>query len=336
MDLICLGLNHQTAPVEVRERYAVPSSRLGISSHELAQLAGLEEVVVLSTCNRMEVYLIAEDEQHAVAMVKDYLAQGHAGGTDDDAHFYQKCGEDAAIHLCRVASGLDSMVLGETEIFGQVKQAYQAALHENATGSRLNKLFQKSFGIGKKVRTQTSIQEGLTSVGSVAIDLAEKIFGHLRDSEVMVIGAGEMSRVTAFRLKERGVKKIHVVNRSLVNALELANELGGEAHGFDDWEQVLVKVDVVVSSTGASEPVVRPHHIEAVRSRRKYRPIFMIDIAMPRDIDPDVGRIDEVYLYDLDTLQLQADENRERRAEQVRVCESIIQKEIRQLNLELL
>lgn len=327
MDLFCLGLNHETAPVEVRERYAVSAERLGKTSYELSVLPGIEEAVVLSTCNRMEIYLVTSDPVAAEKAVKHYLAKGKEV-SNDDCFFYSKLGEDAAIHLCRVASGLDSMVLGETEIFGQVKQAYQAALEAAATSSRLNKLFQKSFGIGKKVRTQTTIQEGLTSVGSVAIDLAEKIFGSLRTSEVMVIGAGEMSRTTAFRLSERGVKKIHVVNRSLENARELAKELDGEAHSFEDWEHVLAKVDVVVSSTGASEPVVLPHHIEAVRAKRKYRPIFMIDIAMPRDIDPEVGKIDEVFLYDLDTLQQQADENRSRRSEQARICEEIIVKEV--------
>lgn len=327
-DLLCLGLNHETAPVEVRERYAVSAERLGHASYELSELSGMDEVVVLSTCNRMEVYLVADDLERAEREVKNYLSKGAVSSRDDDGYFYKKCGDDAAIHLCRVASGLDSMVLGETEIFGQLKQAYQAALEASATGRRLNMLFQKSFGIGKKVRTQTSIQEGLTSVGSVAIDLAEKIFGNLSTSEVMVIGAGEMSRTTAFRLSERGVKKIHVVNRSLENARDLAKELSGEAHSFDDWENVLAKVDVVVSSTGASEPIVLPCHIEAVRAKRKYRPIFMIDIAMPRDIDPEVGKIDEVFLYDLDTLQQQADENRTRRSEQVRICEEIIVKEV--------
>lgn len=332
MDLLCLGLNHQTAPVEVRERFAVSADNLGEASHELSSIAGLEEVVVLSTCNRMEVYALADQLDAAEQSIKDYLAGDAEFASEDENHFYKKEKDEAARHLCRVVSGLDSMVLGETEIFGQVKQAYTQALQASATGGVLNKLFQKSFSVGKKVRTQTTIQGGQTSVGSVAVDLAEKIFGHLKYSEVMVIGAGEMSYITALRMKERGAKKIYVVNRSLENAQKLADEMDGEAVAFDDWERVLAKVDVVVSSTGATDPVVRPEHVENVRAKRKYRPLFMIDIAMPRDIDPAVGKIEEVYLYDLDTLKLQADENRNKRHEQVLACEQIIEDEVLKLS----
>ncbi|MFD2159779.1 glutamyl-tRNA reductase [Rubritalea tangerina] len=316
----------------MRERFAVSADRLGEASKALAEKPAIDEVVVLSTCNRMEVYAVAQDQLLAENSIKHYLGDGGELSSEDESHFYEKAQDDAARHLCRVVSGLDSMVLGETEIFGQVKQAYTQALQHSATGGVLNKLFQKSFNVGKKVRTQTTIQGGQTSVGSVAVDLAEKIFGHLKLSEVMVIGAGEMSYITAQRMMERGAKKIYVVNRSLENAQKLAEEMGGEAVAFDDWERVLAKVDVVVSSTGATEPVVRPEHVEKVRAKRKYRPLFMIDIAMPRDIDPEVGKIEEVYVYDLDTLQLQADENRTKRLEQVRVCEEIIENEVQKLS----
>jgi glutamyl-tRNA reductase len=332
MDLLCLGLNHQTAPVDVRERFAVSADLLGEASKALTEKSGVEEVVVLSTCNRMEVYALTSEISVAEQSIKQYLAGDHPFDESDENHFYKKVDNDAARHLCRVVSGLDSMVLGETEIFGQVKQAYTQALESAATGGVLNKLFQKSFSVGKKVRTQTSIQGGQTSVGSVAVDLAEKIFGHLKYSEVLVIGAGEMSYITAQRMMERGAKKIYVVNRSLENAQKLADEMGGEAVSFDDWERVLAKVDVVVSSTGATEHVVRPEHVEKVRAKRKYRPLFMIDIAMPRDIDPEVGKIEEIYVYDLDTLQLQADENRAKRHEQVKACEQIIEDEVLKLS----
>ena len=332
MELLCLGLNHQTAPVDVRERFAVSADLLSVASKELTEKAGIEEAVVLSTCNRMEIYAIVSEVSVAEQSIKHYLAGGRPFDESDGNHFYKKNDQEAARHLCRVVSGLDSMVLGETEIFGQVKQAYNQALGANATGGRLNKLFQKSFSIGKKVRTETTIQGGQTSVGSVAVDLAEKIFGHLKYSEVLVIGAGEMSYITAQRMMERGAKKIYIVNRSLGNAQKLADEMGGEAVSFDDWERVLAKVDVVVSSTGSTEPVVRPEHVERVRAKRKYRPLFMIDIAMPRDIDPEVGKIEEIYVYDLDTLQLQADENRAKRHDQVRACEKIIEDEILKLS----
>ncbi|PQJ27514.1 glutamyl-tRNA reductase [Rubritalea profundi] len=332
MDLLCLGLNHQTAPVDVRERFAVSADLLGEASKDLTEKPGIEEVVVLSTCNRMEVYALTSEISVAEQSIKQYLAGDRPFDERDANHFYKKVDNDTARHLCRVVSGLDSMVLGETEIFGQVKQAYTQALEAAATGGTLNKLFQKSFSVGKKVRTQTSIQGGQTSVGSVAVDLAEKIFGHLKYSEVLVIGAGEMSYITAQRMMERGAKKIYVVNRSLENAQKLAEKMGGEAVSFDDWERVLAKVDVVVSSTGATEPVVRPEHVESVRGKRKYRPLFMIDIAMPRDIDPDVGKIEEVYVYDLDTLKLQADENRAKRHEQVQACEKIIENEVQKFS----
>jgi len=328
MDLICLGLNHETAPVEVRERFAVPGDRQGESSVRLVELPGVNEAVVLSTCNRMEVYMVAEESEAAVSRVKGYLASGFSLSEEDEGHFYEKGRLDVVRHLCRVVSGLDSMVLGENEIFGQVKKAYQDALEWQATGCVLNKLFQKAFGVGKRVRTKTSIQEGQTSVGSVAVDLAEKIFGNLRESEVMVIGAGDMSRTTAQRRMERGARKVWVTNRSYENAVSLADEMGGEAVRFDEWESALAKVDVVVSSTGATEPVVLKPMVEGVRRRRKFRPLFMIDIAMPRDIDSAVGEIDEVYLYDLDTLQGQVQQNVSKRAEQVRLCDEIIDEEV--------
>jgi glutamyl-tRNA reductase len=254
--------------------------------------------------------------------------QAHAGKRLRAEHLYEKERAEAARHLCRVVSGLDSMVLGETEIFGQVKKAYQAALESGSTSRILNKLFQKAFGVGKKVRTHTGIQEGQTSVGSVAVDLAEKIFGHLRNSRVMVIGAGEMSRTTAQSLLSRGAHSIFVTNRSFERAEALARELDGAAVRFDDWQNVLREVDVVISSTGAPHAVVDRSHVEAVRRKRRYRPLFFIDIAVPRDIDPAVGEIEEVYLYDIDTLQEIAHDARGRRAEQIKVCERIIDQEL--------
>lgn len=331
MEIVCLGLNHDSAPVEVRERFAVTESKQGATAGHLCSLEGIEECVVISTCNRTEYYAVVSDARGAETLYGVLVEQVGAELTRD--HTYAKEGAKAAHHLCRVVSGLDSMVLGETEIFGQVKKAYQMSLESGATSRMLNKLFQKAFGVGKKVRTHTGIQEGQTSVGSVAVDLAEKIFGHLRDSQVMVIGAGEMSRTTAQSLLSRGAHSIFVTNRSFDRAQELARELGGEAVRFDDWQGVLQGVDVVISSTGAPHAVVEPAHVEAVRKKRRYRPLFLIDIAVPRDIDPAVGRIEEVYLYDLDTLQEIAAEAKERRIEQIRICESIIDRELQKSGL---
>jgi glutamyl-tRNA reductase len=333
MDLICLGLNHRTAPVEVRERFAVMTPKLGEASREMAALVGVTEAVVISTCNRTEFYLAADHGRETLRITEEALIQEHGLPADAGHHFYRMEKSEAALHLCRVVSGLDSMMLGETEIFGQVKQAYQAALDAGTTGGVLNRLFQRAFGVGKKVRTDTQIQEGATSVGNVAVDLAEKIFGHLKNSEVMILGAGEMSRLTAQALVSRGAKSIFVTNRSYDRAVDLANEMGGSAVRFDDWQHVLEKVDVVISSTGAPHAIVTREHVEKARRARKYRPLFFIDIAVPRDIDPAVGEIEEVYLYDIDTLEQLAEEARVRRKRQIEDCEQIIQSELAKLNL---
>lgn len=333
MELLCLGLNHRTAPVEVRERFAVSTTKLGEAANELVTLADGAEGVVISTCNRTEFYLAAENARSAFERIEHRLAEKIQVDSSVAAHFYRLEKSEAAMHLCRVVSGLDSMMLGETEIFGQVKQAYGAALDAGATGAVLNKVFQRAFGIGKKVRTETSIQEGSTSVGNVAVDLAEKIFGHLKNSEVMILGAGEMSRITAQSLVSRGARSIFVANRSYDRAVELAAEMGGSAVRFDDWQSVLSRVDVVISSTGAPHTIVQRADVEKARRARKYRPLFFIDIAVPRDIDPSVGEIEEVYLYDIDALEQLAEEARSRRKMQLDECERIISVELEKAKL---
>lgn len=325
MELVCLGLNHKTAPVEVRERFAVGTTRLGEASQNLLEMAGVPEGVVISTCNRTEFYLAADDAVEAMRRLEIGLADKVHGHEEP---FYRHQKAEAARHLCKVVSGLDSMLLGETEIFGQVKQAYQAAHEAKATGPVLNRLFQKVFSVGKKVRTQTSIQEGSTSIGNVAVELAEKIFGHLKDSEVMVLGAGEMSRLTAQALVSRGAKSIIVANRTHDKAVELAAEMNGRAVRFDDWLEVLKNVDVVISSTGAPHTIIHAREIESVRRARKYRPLFLIDIAVPRDIEHCAGEIEEVYLYDIDALEQLAEEAKSRRLQQIIECEKIIEAEL--------
>jgi glutamyl-tRNA reductase len=327
MELVCLGLNHRSAPVEVRERFAVPPVRLGEKARELAEAQGIEEGVVLSTCNRTEFYLAGPSGDEMIASLRLVV---DTGASD---HWYEMRRLDAARHLCRVAGGLDSMVLGETEIFGQVKDAYRRAHAAGATSGVLNRLFQRAFGIGKKIRTETSIQEGATSVAGTAVELAEKIFGKLKGCRVIVIGAGEMSRQTAKALVSRGATSVFVTNRSFERAESLAEEMGGRAVRYDDWQATLAGVDVVISSTSAPHPVVKPFHVEAVRRVRKFRPLFLIDIAVPRDIDPEVGEIEEVYLYDIDTLEQLAAEARGRRERQIEDCARIIDEELEKLNL---
>ncbi len=332
MDVVCLGLNHRSAPVAVREMVSVPERKLGEATEGLCRIEGVEEGVVLSTCNRTEYYAAGRDAAVAREGLRGFMIE-HGGESLGEEHLYEMESGEAIRHLCRVVSGLDSMVLGETEVFGQVKRAYRAALEAGHTSTTLNKVFQKAFGIGKKVRSATGIQEGQTSVGSVAVDLAEKIFGHLRESPVMVLGAGEMSRSTARSLLSRGAHSIFVANRSYSRAEVLARELSGKAVRYDEWQRVLTEVDVVISSTSAPHAVVRRPDVEAVRGKRRYRPLFFIDIAVPRDIDPEVGEIEEVYLYDIDALEKIAGRGRERRAEQIRVCERIITEELAKAGL---
>lgn len=333
MELLCLGLNHRTAPVEVRERFAVAEHRLAAHSAALKELDGIEEALVISTCNRTEYYLASPNPELGFATLEHQLSALAETEHGVREHFYHMRRGDAARHLCRVASGLDSMVLGETEIFGQIKAAYAAALDAGATGLILNRVFQRAFSIGKKVRTDTAIQEGATSVAGAAVELAEKIFGKLAGCRVVVVGAGEMSRQTAQALVSRGASSVFVTNRSFDRAQELASEMGGRAVKFDEWTGVLAGVDVVISSTSAPHPVVLPAHIEAVRRIRKFRPLFLIDIAVPRDIDPGCGKIEEVYLYDIDTLEQLAAAARHRRKKQIELCESIIDAELNKVRL---
>lgn len=321
-----MGLNHETAPVQVREHFAIGIDEQGAKAVDVIKLSTLAESVVISTCNRMEIYAAAEEAEVGLKVLRDHLSEGR--DPEEMTHLYAKSGEDAKRHLFRLVCGLDSMVLGETEIFGQVKQAYKQALESGATKGILNRLFQKSFAVGKRIRTHTRIQMGQTSVGNVAVDLAEKIFGKLKGSEVMVIGAGETSRLVAKSMMSRGAEKLVVTNRTYSRAEELATELGGQAVPFDQWEEALSRVDVIVSSTGSSEPVLLASQIEAVRRKRKYRPLFLIDIAVPRDIEAAVGEIEEVYLYDIDKLQHLAEKARESRAQQVRICEQMIEEEL--------
>ncbi|MGC6581717.1 MAG: glutamyl-tRNA reductase [Akkermansiaceae bacterium] len=324
MKLVCLGLNHETAPVEVRECFALSEKKVGEEISSLTAIDGVHEAVVLSTCNRTEYYAVLDDP----SQLEEWVCQHRDFSGDRRNLFYQFELRDAAQHLCRVASGMNSMVLGETEIFGQVKKAYATALEKKTTGGILNKLFQRSFTVGKRVRNQTSIQEGATSVAGAAVELAEQVFGQLKGSSVMVVGAGEMSRQTAQALQSRGATSVFVTNRSFEKALDLAEAMGGEAIHFDDWEPTMEHIDVLISSTGAPHFVVKPQHVEAVRRKRKFRPLIMVDIAVPRDIDPAVGEIEEVYLYDIDTLQSMADRARDRRVKQLEVCEEIINEEL--------
>ncbi|MFZ2276968.1 MAG: glutamyl-tRNA reductase [Prosthecobacter sp.] len=329
--LVCVGLNYKTTPVEVRERLAFPEAQVPLAVQQVRGLPGFEESVVLSTCNRVELYathaLPSGKEGHAA--LRQYLIERfelqpeHA----EALVLYNLDSAEAARHLFRVVSGLDSMVLGETEIFGQVKAAYKVALDTGTTSRSLNKLFQQAFTVGKKVRNETTIQRGSTSVGSVAVDLAEKVHD-LKECRVMLVGAGEMSRTCAQSLLSRGAKSIIVSNRSYDKAVELATEMKGRAMKFDEWEHALHEVDVIISSTSAPHFVIKPEQIDQVMRKRRWEPLLIIDIAVPRDVDPAVNNIEGVYLYDIDALQAIADEGRRERLRQLASCERIIEEQL--------
>lgn len=328
MVLLCFGLSHATAPVEIRERVAFAAKDLPDALGELRALPGVQEAVIVSTCNRMEIYA-ATGATAAAAEVDGWIRRRFA--LENTSAFFRYQRDDAARHLFSVVSGLDSMVLGETEIFGQVKDAYAAAQQAGGTGRVLNKLFQHSFRVGKLVRNTTEIQRGSTSVGSVAVELAEKIFGDLRDSRVMLLGAGEMSRRCAQSLQSRGARGIVVSNRSHDRAVELAAELSGKAIRFEDWPAEVAGVDVIISSTAAPHTVIQPEQIQPAMRRRRGRPLFIIDIAVPRDVEPSVNELEGVYLYDIDALEAIAGETRARREQEIARCLDIINAQVKTL-----
>ncbi len=334
--LVCLGLNYRTTPVEVREKVAFPESQVPVAVREVLDLPGFSESVVLSTCNRVELYAAHHlaDSVAAQAALRDHLVRRFELAPDQAEALvtYGLGSTETARHLFRVVSGLDSMVLGETEIFGQVKAAYKTAHEAGSTGRTLNKLFQRAFATGKKVRNDTSIQRGSTSVGSVAVDLAEKIHD-LRECRVMLIGAGEMSRTCAQSLLSRGAKSIIVSNRNYERAVELAEEMKGSAIKFDEWEASMHEVDVIISSTSAPHFVIHPEQIRQVMRKRRWEPLLIIDIAVPRDVDPRVNEIEGVYLYDIDALQAIADEGRRERERQLAACEKIIEDQLDKFGL---
>ncbi len=251
----------------------------------------------------------------------------------DTSVFFRHLAGDAARHLFSVVSGLESMVLGETEIFGQVKAAYAAAQEAGGTARLLNKLFQHSFRVGKMVRNNTDIQRGSTSVGSVAVELAEKIFGDLMKTRVLLLGAGDMSRRCAQSLQSRGASGIVVSNRSHDRAVELAAEMSGEAIHFEQWPAEAANVDVIISSTAAPHTVIHPEQILPAMRRRRGRPLFIIDIAVPRDVEPSVNDIEGVYLYDIDALEAIAGETRARREQEIARCRAIIDEQVKSLPL---
>lgn len=322
MKPLVLGLNHETAPLDVRERLAIPSERLPAFLSELKTNCSLDEVVALSTCNRTEIYAPASARQALECCLQ------RIAGPDPLAHYlYGHEDEDCARHLFRVASGLDSMVRGENEILGQVKQAYSAAQEGGFTGKWLNVLFQRSLFVGKRVRTETGVSIGAGSVGSVAVSVAERIFGHLQDRTVFLLGAGQMAELTAKHLLSQKVRSLVVANRTFERACDLAREFGGTAMHFEEGLRRLGEADIVISSTSSEHPVLSLDAIRQAMNERRGRPLFLIDISMPRNVEPSVNKLDNVYLFNLDDLKTISEENQSRRQAAILKAEELVSAE---------
>jgi len=329
MSVVVIGLSHRSAPVELRERFAFAGEKIPEALAALRTSGLASEAAILSTCNRVEIYAVTPlAADAAVAELKKFLIAHHAyeGALGDEVYSFAE--PHSLHHLFKVASGLDSMVIGETEIFGQLKAAYEVALAHQHTGARLNKAFQRAFNVAKHLRTETNIQRGSVSVMSAAVELAEKIFAALSEHEVLVIGAGETSEKTARALQSRGVKKITVTNRSPERAVALATELGARTVPFENWPDEFERIDIAISSTAATQHILDRAKLEPLMKRRKHRPLLLIDIAVPRDIDPTVSELDNVYLYNVDDLQSIANDYLDLRKEEVARCEKIIAEKV--------
>jgi glutamyl-tRNA reductase len=324
MKFFVAGLSYKSAPVALRERLAVAPSKLHCTGCRLKIGGALQEVVLLSTCNRVEIYGVASKVNGNVHGLFRHLLPGDH---DFEPYLYVHEGDQALRHLFSVAGGLDSMVLGETEITGQLKHAYQTAQTSKLTGRMLNRAFQTALQTAKEIRSTTQIGRGATSVGSIAVDLAGKIFGgDLSEKTVMIIGSGSMGEACVRHLSKKGARSVLVTNRSFDRAESLAREFGGQAIRFDACLEAMVEADIVVSSTACPHTILTASQIERVMAARRNRPLFMIDIAVPRDIDADVQQLDNVYLYNIDHLSALVRENVRLREQELSRCHEIISK----------
>jgi glutamyl-tRNA reductase len=329
MHLFLLGVSHKTAPVDVRERLDFSSRDLGAAVEALATRPSAAESVVLSTCNRSEIYVASENPERAREDIVAFLSHYHSLPPESFApHLFAFGDEAAAKHLFRVAAGLDSLVVGEPQILGQVKDAFETAAGRRCTGPMLSKLFHWSFGVGKRVRTETALGEGAVSISFAAVALARKIFGRLEGRRVLVIGAGEISSLTAEHLRSQGVGEMVITSRTTAHAETLASTVGGTAAPWDDVTALLHTADIVVTATGSQRPILTRAQVETTTGRHRPDPLFIIDLAVPRDVEPSVGDIEQVFLYNVDDLQSIVQENLSRRTREIAHAETIVAEEL--------
>lgn len=329
MKFAIAGVNHKTAPVEVRERLSFDQQGLPAALNELKHLPGVREGMILSTCNRVEVAMCVDDGADPQQLAERFLTATRQVERDSVAP-YLYCHEEAAAvrHLFRVASSLDSMVVGEPQILGQLKTAYALAKAHGALGGTMEALVTRAFSVAKRVRTETGIGESAVSVSYVAVELARQIFGDLRRSKVMIVGAGKMSELAARHLKRAGAEQILVTNRTHARAVELARLFEGRVIEYERFREKLPEVDIVITSSAAPLYILRKDEMRRIIEARRNRPMFLIDIAVPRNIEPAVNDLDNVFLYDIDDLQRVAEENLRNRLEEARQAESIVEEEV--------
>jgi glutamyl-tRNA reductase len=326
MEIVLVGLNHRTAPVEVRERVSFTAEQARRAAEELRARGILEETLVLSTCNRSEIYGVPPESSHECAPgLSTFLSEFHSVRPDVlGISLYHHYDREAVRHIFRVAAGLDSMLLGESEILGQVREAYRLAHENGATGPVLNRLFQGALEVGKRVRTETELGARPMSVASAGVKLAERIFGKLGERSALVLGAGTISEQVVSQLRDRGIAHLHVMNRSRDRADDLARRFGGKVVGWTEWGAALQTPDVVVSSVSAEEPVLKREIVEHAMASRGNRALFLMDLGMPRNIDPRVADLYNVYLYNTDDLSEIVQQNRNARESEIPRADSIV------------
>ena len=332
MTLLAFGINHKTAPVDIREKVAFAPEKMEQALHECVNKGEVGEAAIVSTCNRTELYFSLVDNEvsdNDIATLLEWFCQYHQLKKEDvEPYIYLHSNNDAVQHILRVASGLDSLVLGEPQILGQIKDAYSTANQAGTIGRQLNRLFQHTFSVAKQVRTDTAIGANPVSVAFAAVSLAKRIFADLSEHTALLIGAGETTELVAQHLAHQGVKKMIVANRTVERAQMLANKFEGEAIALSDMPDRLVEADIIIASTASQLPVLGKGAVERALKLRKHRPMFMVDIAVPRDIEPEVGSLDDVYLYTVDDLHEVIEEGRNSREEAAKQAEEIIENQV--------
>jgi len=324
-EIILLGINHKTAPIEIRELIAVSKEEAAGLLDAIKESSSINEVVIFSTCNRVEILMAASDKAEAVETAKRHLSEfKNVPLSNFQNSIYIHEGDEAVRHIFRVASSLDSMMVGEPQILGQIKEAYFNATKRKTSGVILNRLLHRTFFTAKRIRTETGIGDHAVSISYAAIELARKIFGQLEGKKVLLIGAGEMAELAVEHLLKNRVKEIFVANRTFKSGVELARKFGGSAIKFEEIPDFIIQVDIIISSTGSSDIILTKDHVKHIMPGRKNRPLFFIDIAVPRDIDPAINKLNNAYVYDIDDLKGVIDENLEDRNKEAIKGERII------------